>query len=80
MVEDFAADAADEGSAIKLARGARTGVLMIQTSIAVNTASISTFGHVGWGAPRQPVQHTSEREVCASTRDDERSCWVACER
>ena len=70
-----------KGSAIKLARGARTGVLMIQTSIAVNTGvDLDVFGHVGSGAPRQPVQHTAEREVCASTRHDERSCWVACER
>ena len=38
-VEEFAADAADERSAIALARGARTGVLMMPTSMAAKTAS-----------------------------------------
>jgi hypothetical protein len=38
-VEELAADAADDASAIALAPGARNGVWMMRTSMAVNKAS-----------------------------------------
>src|SRR3954447_20258329 len=60
-------------SAIALARGARTGVLMIRTSTAVNTASNAAVNL----ALRSRIRNRSWRSASARSMSGLRACWVS---
>jgi carbamate kinase len=72
-VEEFAADGADEGSAIALARGARTGVLMILTLMAVKTVSKAAVNL----ASRSRMRNRKRRPASSRSMQRLRACRVS---
>jgi hypothetical protein len=71
-VEELAADAADERSAIPLARGARTGDLTIRTSMTVNTASYAAVNL----ASRSRVKNRERRPTSSRSMTRLRACGI----
>jgi hypothetical protein len=65
-VEELAADGTDEAFGDRVARGARTGVLVMRMSAAVSIASNAALRYNS-GQGRESTGHGG------------RSCWAACE-
>jgi hypothetical protein len=72
-VEEFAADAADEAFGDRLARGARTGVLMMRMSVAVKTASKAVVNL----ASRSRMRNRKLRPASSRSMTRLRACWVS---
>src|ERR687889_696821 len=72
-VAEFASDAATKRSAIALARGARTGVLMMRMSVAVQTASNAVLNL----ASRSRMRNRNRRPASSRSMSRLRACWVS---
>jgi hypothetical protein len=72
-VEEFAAEGADEAFGDGVACGARTGVLMIWMSVAVNTVSKTAVNLASWSR----IRNRNRRPASSRFMQRLRASWVS---